>query len=59
MLPGRDAVVGFGNECQLGVRKIFASDGCAPRLRAVMLTRLLRGVRMAAETAEKGGVYDV
>ncbi len=23
MLPGRDAVAGFGTECQLGVRKDF------------------------------------
>jgi hypothetical protein len=59
MLPGQDAVAGFGTECQLGVRKILASDGCAPHLRAVMLTRVLQGVRMAAETGGKDGVYDI
>jgi len=59
MLPGRDAVVGFGTECQLGVRKDFRFRRMPPHLRAVMLTRLLQGVRIAAETAGKDGVYDV
>jgi len=59
MLLGRDAVAGFGTNVSWECGKIFASDGCAPHLRAVMLTRLLQGVRMAAETAGQDGVYDV
>jgi hypothetical protein len=60
MLPGRDAVAGFGTECQLGVRKDFRFR----RMRSSLVggyvdARLLQGVRMAAETAGKDGVYDV